>query len=592
MFGIYFTAAVVVLVTLFLLFEVVRPVYVMLGGLFLLYAGGILSLEESLEGFSNQGMLTLAALYIVATTLQSSSAFRFAVDRILRGTSRKAFYLRLMTPVAAISAFMNNTPVVASLIPVMKRWSLRNHVPASKLMLPLSYAAILGGMCTLIGSSTNLVVHGLLLNSGSQGFGFFEIGKVGLPVALFVILYYSFFGHRFLPDRKAALETLSESVREFTAEVRVGKEFPHLHKTIEEAHLRHLRGLFLFQVVRNGEEIAPVPPSEAVLPGDRLFFTGLPETILDLVKTPGLHLVKDHEFDVRNLDSDKHKTFEAVISNNSPLIGQSVRESGFRTRYNAVILAVHRNGQRINQKVGDIEFRPNDTLFLLAGKDFEVKWLRSEDFSLVSQSVTEYSKPRLKGNMALTMVVAMIVLVATGVVKSMLVAAAVTAGLFLALHIISVRDARSSIDFQVLLVIVAALGIGRGMLASGLADRIASGVLNLLNPYGVIGMLAGIFFITSLYTELITNNAAAALMFPVVWSLCRQQQLPVEPFMITLAIAASSSFSTPIGYQTNMMVYGPGGYKFRDYLRNGVVLNLLTGVITTLVVYWMYFVGS
>ena len=589
MFEVYYTSGILILLIVALIFEWVRPVYLMLAALTALIVGGIIPIDEAFGGFANQGMLTVGILYIIAVTLQNSGIFTSMMEKLLGKSRGSALYIRLMFPVAFLSAFLNNTPLVASFIPFLRRWSKRNGFPVSKIMIPLSYAAIVGGMCTLIGTSTNLVVHGMLLDYGRKGFGFFEIGKVGLPVALITLLYFSLLGRRFLPLRKDLFNRLSESTREFVVEVKVEKSCPHLGKTIEEANLRHLKGLYLFQIVRNNEELTPLPPDEKLLEGDRLFFTGLPDTIYDLVKTPGFVLIKDPEFDLSNIDSDKHRTYEAVISNSSPLIGETVRDSGFRTRYRAVILAIHRNGQRINSKVGDITFQANDTLFLLTTKDFESQWYHSDDFSLVSESVKEYSKPRKKGNLAFLLVILMVVSVATGLIPSMLLAATITAGLLLLLRIISYHDAKNAVDLDVLLIIVAALGIGKAIESSGIAHILASNFIATISPMGTLALIAGIFFITNFFTEIITNNAAAALVFPFVLSTAQQMQMPIQPLMIILAIAASASFSTPIGYQTNLMVYNTGGYRFSDFLRSGIAMNILTGIITTLVVYWIYF---
>jgi di/tricarboxylate transporter len=589
LFQIYYTSGIIVLTTIALVLEIRKPAYVLLTAIFLLYVGGVLSVDDVLAGFSNQGMLTVAVLFIIAATLRNSTGFQHILHRILGNRQQKSIYLRLMIPVSFLSAFLNNTPVVAALIPNIKRWARRNDFPVSKLLIPLSYAAILGGMCTLIGTSTNLIVHGLMLENGMRGFGFFELSVAGLPVAIIIIAYFSFFGYRLLPSRKDSFEQLTESAREFVVEVKIEKEYPYIGKNIEQANLRHLKGLYLFQIIRDNREIAPLEPSEVIHENDRLFFTGMPGTILEMIKTPGFRLIKDHEYDIRNIDSDKHKTFEAVISNSSPLIGESVRDSGFRTKYNAVILAIHRNGERIRQKVGDIEFQANDTLFLLADTNFENRWYRSSDFSLVSRSVHEYSKPAFKGNIALLLTGLMVLAVATGLIRSMLVAAAVTAGIMVLAKIISYHDARQSIDINVLLLIVAALGISRAVTNSGVADAVAGFLIRSLAPLGSAGIIAVLFFITSVYTELITNNAAAAIVFPIALATAQSMDIPAHPLMITIAIAASSSFATPIGYQTNLMVYSAGGYKFRDFFRTGAVINLITGVITTVVVWWVYF---
>lgn len=589
MFELIYTSGIVILLIVSLVLEWTRPVYLMLAALVALVIGGIIPVGEAVSGFANQGMLTVGVLYIIAVTLQNSGLFSGTVEKLLGNNRGNKLYLRLLFPVAFLSAFLNNTPLVASLIPFLKRWSRKNRFPVSKLMIPVSYAAILGGMCTLIGTSTNLVVHGMLLDFGQKGFSFFEIGKAGLPVAILSLLYFALFGNRFLPVRKDMFNQLSETTREFVSEVKVSDTCPDIGKTIQEAHLRHLKGLYLFQIVRNNVELTPLPPEEKLLSGDRLFFTGLPETIYDLVTTPGYELIKDPEFDLRNIDSDKHRTYEAVISNSSPLIGNTVRDSGFRTHYNAVILAIHRNGQRINNKVGDITFQPNDTLFLLTSKDFESKWYHSDDFSLISESVKEYSKPRKKGNIAFLLVGLMVISVATGLVSSMLLAAAIVAGLMLALRIISYRDAKNAVDPDVLLIIVAALGIGKAIDNSGIGTLLAGWFIHALQPLGTLAFIAGIFFITSLFTEIITNNAAAALLFPFVFSAANQMHMPIHPLMIVLAIAASSSFSTPFGYQTNLMALSAGGYRFSDFLRTGIAMNLLVGILTSLIVYLLYF---
>ncbi len=589
MFKMCYTSAVIIIMTIVLVKGLYRPSFVLFFTLIILYLGKIIDINEAFVGFSNHGMLAVGVLFIVAGALQSSVTFGNTLEKFLGNKNSKFTYFRLMFPVTFLSAFLNNTPIVASLIPVIKKWSKKNDLPASKFLIPLSYAAILGGTCTLIGTSTNLVVHGLMLDNGMEGFSFFELGKVGLPVALLGIIYFSLIGHFLLPKRKDIITQFGDQTREFVVVMKVGSEYLNLGKSIEKANLRHLKGLYLFQIIRDGKEIAPVSPEEKIEFNDSLFFTGLPDTIYELQKTPGLHITKDAEFDLKNIDSDKLKTYEAVISNSSPLLGETVRKSGFRTKYGAVILAIHRNGKRIKMKIGDIKLQPNDTLFLLAEKDFDKKWYHSIDFSLVSLSVDEYSKPRKKGNLALILMGAMIFSVVTGVIESMLIAASITAGLMILFRIISLHDGKKTIDFDVLIVIASAFGIGKAIENSGLAYFIANHLINSLENFGIFGIIAGLFFITSIYTELITNNAAAALMFPISLAIAKTMNLDPKPFMIIIAIAASSAFATPLGYQTNLMVYNPGGYKFTDFIKTGTVMNILVGIVATFTVYFLFF---
>ena len=589
MFEFWFTISALIVMTVLLVTEVYKSSVIMFGTLLLFYFSGILTIDETFSGFSNQGMLTIGVLFVIARALQSSSGFKQITDRLLKKESKVSVYARLMLPVAILSAFINNIPVVAAIIPNIKRWAVKNRFPASKLLIPLSYAAILGGMCTLIGTSTNLIVHGLLLRNGFDGFSFFETGKIGLPVTLIVITYIALIGHRFLPENKENILRINESTREFVVEVRIERDYPHIGKTVEEARLRHLRGLFLFQIVRQGVEIAPIDPDELIQLNDRLFFAGLPETIFDMVKTPGFHLIEDAVFDLKNIDSDKLQTYEAVLSNSSPLIGDTVRDSKFRNKYDAVILAIHRNGNRINKKIGDIELQSGDTLFILGKKSFGPIWYNSSDFSLVSESISEYSKPKTKGNLALLLMILMILAVASGLIKSMLIAALVTAGIMFFTRVISISDARRSVDFNILLTIVSALGIAQAVSNSGVAEKVADFMVGFLQPWGNTGIVAGLFLITNIYTELITNNAAAALIFPIAVSAAAHLGIDPRPLILTITIAASTSFATPIGYQTNLLVYSPGGYRFKDFLKAGLPINLIALVTTTLMVWWYYF---
>jgi di/tricarboxylate transporter len=533
-------------------------------------------------------MLTIGFLFIVSSALQSSSSLDKAISILLGNKQTRFKYFRLMFPVALMSAFLNNTPIVAALIPVVKNWCKRLNLPASKFLIPLSYAAILGGICTLIGTSTILVVHGLLLDRGLDGLSFFELTKISLPITILGIIFVSLIGHRFLPANKDPIVKLGENTREFVVEMKVSSNYPRLNQTVEKANLRHLHGLFLFQINRDGKEIAPVTPQEKILENDRLFFTGLPETIYQLQKTPGLIVVKDVEFNIKNMDSDKLSTYEAVISDNSPLIGQTVRESNFRGRYEAVILAIHRSGHRINQKVGDIVFKPGDTLFILAKKGFDKRWYYSKDFLLVSSSVGIYSKPNWKGNLSLFLLISMILFVTLEIVP-MVLASAVVAVLMILLKIISPEDAKGAIGWSVLLIIACALGIGKAVENSGLASIVADVFIKPLDIFGPLGIIAGIFFITSIYKEIVTNNAAAAIMFPVALVTASQLNLPLRPLVLTLTIAAAAGFATPISCHPNLLVYGSGGYKFTDFLKIGIFMNLFVGIAVITIVYFMFF---
>ncbi len=588
-FQLIFTAIVMLIMIIALIKELFEPSGIVFTCLLILIIGGVITVDEAFRGFSNKGMLTVGFLFIISAALQSSGAFTSLISRMLGSirNSESTRYLRLMFPVAGLSAFLNNTPIVATLIPLVKSWAKANSLPVSKYLIPLSYAAVLGGTVTLIGTSTNLVVHGLLLENGEQGFSFFQISAVGVPIAIIGILFVSLIGRKLLPSYKDAIIKLGDKTREFVVGLTVNSEFKHLNKTVEQADLRHLSGLFLFQIERDGKIITPVKPEEVILENDNLFFTGLTDTIFELQKTRGLQLIEDDFFDLNELDSDQYQTCEAVISNTSSLIGQTIRDSGFRTHFNAVILAIHRGGHRLNKKIGDIKLKSNDTLFLLAHKGFDNKWYHSHDFSLVTSSLDFYSKPKHKGNLALIILIGMILAAATGMVP-VLLATALAAILMMILNIISSSDARKSVHWDILLLIASSFGISKAMANSGLAELIGSALINSLAFLGPIGILISVFLLTSLSTLFITNNAAAAIVFPIAYSIVLSTQINIQAVMLILALGASTCFASPIGYQTNLMVYSAGGYKFIDFFRLGIIMNVFIGIVSVTLVYFLY----
>ncbi|MFN3531503.1 MAG: SLC13 family permease [Candidatus Brocadia sp.] len=589
-FGIWYTAALLLIMSVLLFLEVLEIEVVIFSTLLLLIAGKVITLKEAFSGFSNEGMLTIALMYVVVGAFSNTGMLNQVTHIIFgkknTGDSRKL--LRLLFPVSVVSAFINNTPVVAMLIPVIRSWAEKYHYASSKYLIPLSYAAILGGTCTLIGTSTNLIVHGLMIDSGMKGISFFEVSKVGVPLALLGILFISLIGHRLLPNRKDPLVELGEHTREFVIELKVTEEYENIGKTIEGAGLRHLQGLFLFQIERGGQIIAPAEPNEKILLGDRLFFTGIPKTILEVQKVHGLQLIQDSHFDLKQYDSAVINTFEAVVSPGSPLVGKTVRESDFRAKYEAVIIAIHRHGERIQKKIGDISLRPGDTLLLLAGKNFRKKWYHSNDFYLIAEAETLPSKPHLHGYLSLGVFMLTILLTVLEVLP-ILSAAGLGVIILMATRTIRMAEARKAIDWRALIIIAMSLGIATAIKESGLAELLASGIARIGIHFGTIGVLTSIYIMTSFYTLFITNNAAAAILFPIAISSASTIHADSRAFAITVLFAASASFATPISYQTNLMVYGPGGYRFKDYLKIGVPLQCLIGIITISLLYYVYF---
>lgn len=568
----------VILICLFLLVGTSISVDIILfAGLAVIFITGILPAEQALSGFSNEGMLTVAALYIVAAGLKETGAIHFIVQKVMGDakTVKKA-QLRIMSPVMVMSAFLNNTPIVASFIPALERWSRISQIPVSKILIPLSYAAILGGTCTLIGTSTNLIINGLMIQHGSlQTIGLFEPALIGIPVAIAGFVYLMLFGERLLPVRGSSLDTFKDP-REYTIEMIVETESALTGKTIEDAGLRNLPGLYLIEIQRNQRTIPAVGPYEILKGNDRLIFTGIVDSIIDLQQITGLEPATDQVFKL-NAPRNERKMIEAVVSRSNPLIGRTIRDGHFRDRYDAVVIAVSRSGERINEKIGDITLRMGDVLLLEAHPNFVNKYRNSSDFYLVSpiedSTPVTYEKAWLAG----LSLVGMVVLAATGIL-SMLQAAIVAGGFLLVTKSFRYSNALESVDWRVLIAIASALGLGSALEYTGTAEYLATNLLSFAGDNPTLA-LALTYLATWLLTEMITNNAAAVLVFPVALSLAATLGVDFMPFAMVMIVAASASFSSPIGYQTNLMVYGPGGYQFTDFTKIGLPLNLIVGLI-------------
>ncbi len=553
---------------------------------------GILPVTDALAGLANPGVVTIGVLFAVVAGLRETGSIDLIGQRLLgRPRTQRGAIARVTLPVSAMSAFLNNTPIVAMMIPAIGDWSRRRRINPSKLLMPLSYAAILGGTCSLIGTSTNLVVAGLVSEAaaetpGLRPLGMFDISRLGLPCLLAGLAYLIFVAPRLLPDRGGVEAALGDP-REYTAEMTVPEGSPLAGRTIEAAGLRNLPGCYLVEIDRGGVLMPAVGPEEQLLAGDRLVFTGVVDSIRDLKNLRGLQPATDQVF---KLDAPTHarRLFEAVVSNTCPLVGRTVREGRFRNRYDAVIIAVARNGRRVSGKIGDIVLQPGDTLLIESQPGFGPRHRDSRDFFLVSS--IEDSRPRQHGKAGIAMgILAAMVLCVSMNWMSMLHGSMLAAGLMLFARCCTVSAMRSAVDWSLLVVVAAALGIGRAMQASGLDAVVADLMVTAAVGHPWLA-LAAVYLATNLVTEVVTNNAAVALMFPVGLQTAAAMGVDPMPFVMVIMMAGSASFATPLGYQTNLMVYGPGGYRFSDYLRVGIPMNLLVGVLAVLLapLFWAF----
>ena len=612
----WFTIGRVIAVLALLVKTRLAPDIVLVSAVGLLFIVGILDANETLAGLANEGMVTIGFLFVVGAGVVETGGIGWLAEQLFgRPKTATRAVIRMMVPTSFLSAFMNNTPLVAMLIPAVSDWGKKLGIPASKLMIPLSYAAILGGTCTLIGTSTNLVVNGLVIKTAREevqrtgnstlptdGLRMFDVTWIGIPCVLVGCTFVVIAGRWLLPDRRPALSQL-EDPRQYTIEMMVAQDSPLVGKTIENAGLRHLEGVYLAEIDREDVILPAVSPREHLRAGDRLVFVGVVESMVDLQKVRGLTPATDQVFKLSSPRAAR-TLIEAVVSNTCPVVDRTIRDGKFRTAYNAVVLAVARNGERINKKIGDIVLRPGDTLLLEAHPSFVDQQRNSRDFFLVSQLEGSTTRRHDRAVVALTILAAMVVVVTLGDMLgevsllgldlgkiTMLKASMVAAGLMVATRCCTARMARRSIDWQTLMAIAASFGIGMALEKTGAARGVAEGIVDLAqgSPWMTLAL---VYLVTALTTEMITNNAAAALMFPLALSAARNLNVGEMPFIIAVAMAASAAFATPIGYQTNLMVYGPGGYRFGDYFKIGLPLNLLMASVTVAIAPFVYVPAS
>lgn len=568
----------VVLVTLGLLLFVQRaPDMVMIGGVVLLLAAGVLTPDEALKGMSNEGMITVAALFVVAAAVERTGALAALVDRVLgRPQSLAAAQVRTMVGPSLLSAFVNNTPVVALMVPAIRDWAKKHRLSVSKLLMPMNAAVVLGGLCTLIGTSTNVVVSGLVEDKRGTPLGMFDITPLGLALLGAGFAYLLFASRWLLKDRRPPMSQ-SDDPRQYSLEMLVEAGSPLVGRSIEEAGLRHLDNLFLMEIDRGGHVLAAVEPTERLEAGDRLVFVGVIDSVVELQKIRGLRPATDQVFKLDDPRSER-RLVEAVVSNTCPLVGRTIRAGRFRSTYGAVVIAVARNGERLQMKIGDIILEPGDTLLLEAGPAFLDRQRSSRHFYLVSE-VSDAAAPRHdRAWIACTILAAMVLAAALDLVPMVAAALAAACGV-VATRCISSTEARRSIEWESLLLIAASFGLARAMEKTGLAAAVAESTIAAGgdNPHLV---LAALYLVAMLFTELMSNNAAAVLTFPIAWQTAADLDVNPLPFVMAVTVAASCGFATPMGYQTNLMIYGPGGYKFSDYVRFGGPLNLLVMALT------------
>ncbi|TCS86706.1 di/tricarboxylate transporter [Anseongella ginsenosidimutans] len=572
------------LVVLALFWERIKPSVIFFGAVICFLLAGVVPTEALLESFSNESILSIFLLIFITAAVNDHFNLLGGLDRLFgNARSPRAFTLRMTSGVALISSVMNNTPIVALMIPYVYRWAKKRGLHPSRFLIPLSYAAIVGGMITVIGTSTNLVLNGLIASKGDPILEWDDFLWLGLLVTVAGVLFLYFIGYRLLPDRADVLEELNEQTREYLVETRVPPGSSLVGQSIASASLRNLKGIYLFEIARKGQVINPVAPEEQLCENDSLFFAGDTENVIELIRD-GNGLMLPTAASQREPLSN---VVEMVVPANSLLIGHTLKELNFREDYDAAVIAIHRNGEKLHGKIGEIYIKAGDLMLLSAGRNFDKRVNQNRILYPVSvvQKVQESSPWQRRWFIFLFLLFMGLVL--GGLLDLFTGLLLVTSALVL-LGLLGIADLKRHLDVELLIILASSLTFSRALIDSGAAVMVAEGVTSFFGMWGDFGVLTGLFVLTLVLTSFVTHVAAVSVVFPIAYAMCHGMGVDPTPYYVGVAFAASASFHAPFSYQTNLMVYGPGGYKFKDFLKIGIPFTLIYSVICIVFIMWYY----
>jgi di/tricarboxylate transporter len=561
----------------------------------LFMVSGIISPQELVAGFSNKGMLTVAVLFLVSEGVRYSGILNKIASFILPKKEKPLpeMLLRIMLPISTISAFLNNTPVVVIFAPIIKRWAEKLKITPQKFLIPLSYATIFGGMCTLIGTSTNLMVNGMMTENGIKSLGMFELGRIGIIVAIVGLLYVSFIGRLLLPKKKNKKTGLDETdVKEYFFNLTVPKNSKHIGEVVSKGRLASLKEIKIVAIERGKIIFDALTDTITIQENDEILASGYDENIENILHISGFKINAHGNMDEILRHEELHR-IEVVLAPRFPGIGSTLEEFDFYNRYKGIVLAIHRNGSNITSNLSNERLRVGDSLVILADEEFVESWSESKIFFLIT-SKGEMEKPVKTFKIGWTITIVLLMIAGAtfghhlpalkGNAPDMFFFASLAAVAMAVLQIFPPKKYTRAISWDVLITIALAFAISKAMVNSGAAHHIALTAINSVKHLGPGAVLAIIYFLTMIFTEVITNNAAAAITFPIAMAAAHQLGVDPRPFFIAICVAASASFSTPIGYQTNLIVQAIGNYKFKDFSRIGIPLNIITFILASLLI--------
>jgi len=545
----------------------------------ILLLGGFLSIDEAISGFSNPAVITISLLFILSYALQKTRILEYLIVRINQLVSRSrslGLSVYLLT-IALASALMNNTAIVAIFMPVTIRLAHRYHMSPSKLLIPLSYAAIMGGTLTLIGTSTNLLVNSIYIKNSGLALGMFEFAKYGWITLTLGLIYVLTIAPRILPSRTVTSSlTQSYHMAGYLTEMRLSTDSPLVGSTCEERSISYNYDVIVLDIQRDDRLITYNVGNEKLQAGDILFVKGSVESFLQMKEVEKVSLLTDEKLTQSELEQEDNVLIECMVTDQSDLIGQTIMNSNFRKRFYAFILAIRREGGIIRKKVAHVLIQSYDTLLIYGGKKQLAKLANSSGFILLGEVQEKLVKVKFWW-VSIILIIATIILAALGLLP-IIKGALLSIVILLILRVITPNEAYQSIHWQVIILIAALIPLGTVIETTGTASFIGESISQFvklfsgnLQPYILLGLT---YLITMILTEVSSNTATAIIMTPIVLSLSANMGIDARPLIFGVCFAASASFSTPIGYQTNLMVYGAGGYKFSDFIKVGLPLSI------------------
>ena len=571
-FNLYAWITILTVLSMFtvLLLTKLRADLVFLGAIAILFVTGVLNAKEAFSGFSSTSVVIIGVLFVVVAGLTHTGVLQWIVKHLLgQPESYSKAVIRLMLPVAGLSSFLSNTTVVALFVGIVKMWSKKLGVSPSKLLIPLSYASGMGGVCTLIGTPPNLIISGLYAENTGVAMNVLTTTIPGL-FCLFIGVLSIIAMRNLLPDRKAP-ESAFESTSEYTVELLVPSDNPNIGMTINEAGLNNVRGGNLIEVVHFDEFVSPAGGDEILMGGDRLIYSGQIDEILELKKTHGLVNADHYVFTLSEIDKNRQLR-TAYVTFASSLIGKAIGNTNFEKDYGLVLVAVARSGKRIEQSPREVVIQAGDTLLLDCPPKLKIDTssLASKLHFFDSDQVPNIGKKTL---ISTTIMIAMVVLSALNIIP-LLQCAFLAAMAMLIFKCCNVDQAMKSINWEILMVFAGSVVLGVAIQKTGIAERLAFGILDVCGDNPIVVMTA-ICFVGTFITEFISNTAAGAMFFPIMYQAAEKLGYEPFPFLVALMVSVSSSFATPIGSPTHMLVYGPGGYRFSDFMRIGLLMNII-----------------